>query len=422
LEEAIVDASSSDLLHASAPDEIVAAAIVLVLRERLLAYAEAVLDARDAIAELGAGHLLTLLLATSNGQVVQPTSLGHYLHAQTLPLARTGDRLREVFQRLNRSPLGAVSGMSTAMPIRPKRAADLLGFDTAADNTLDALAGGDVLSEMVGVVASVAIESSRFVADLQFWARDDVGLLVPGDEFIHHSGAQPQRRDPLVLDHLRGAFGRIAMAPAELTGLLLHRPMMSGGLGRIDAFRLVGRTVVEATQAYWLLGAVLRSVVVNRALFAHRANRGFSTSSELADLLAVDFKLPREQAQSIVERVVIDWTEQGGEATSLTPQAIDSVAMAQVGRELGVDPELLAKCLSPKRFIERRTTHGGPAPSAVGAAFDRESFAQRREHEWLDQRRAALADARGMLIARCAEIADDPAKATRRPALLDDEQ
>lgn len=414
IERAIVSASSAEVLQGSAPEEIAATAIRLVLKARALSFAEAIIELRSAVAELAAMHPLTMLLATANGQVIQPTTLGHYLHGQIGPLSRTCARLHGCFERLNQSPLGAVSGMSTAMPIRPKRAAELLGFDGVIENSFDALAAGDVFHELVSAIATSALETTRLVADMQFWARDDVGLLVPGDEYVHHTGAQPQRRDPLVLDHLRVAFGRLTIAPAELTAAAMHRPMLPGAWSQHESFLIVERTMAQAIEACRLLADVVRSSVVNRALFAHRANRGFSTSSELADLLAVDFGLPRTDAHTLAERVVVDWSEQGGEATTLTPEHIDRMALPMIGRELGVDPELLAKCLSPKRFVERRDVPGGPAPSAVGAALDRETFALNRERGWLADRQAELTQARSALLVRAAEIIEDPEVVTQR--------
>jgi len=422
IERSIVSAASADVLQGSAPEEIAATAIRMKLRARALTVAASVVELREALAELASANPLTLLLATSNGQVIQPTSLGHYLHAQIGPLARTSERLHGCYERLNQSPLGAVSGMSTAMPVRQERVAVLLGFAGIIENSFDALASADSFSELVSIVSASALETTRLVADLQFWARDDVGLLVPGDEFIHQTGAQPQRRDPLVLDHLRGAFARLTVAPSEMTATLLHRPMLPGFVSQIEAFSIVERVLEQACTANTLLARVVRSSVVNRALFAHRANRGFSTSSELADLLAVDFQLPRVDAHALAERVVVEWTEQGGEATTLTPELIDRVAMSMVGRELGVDPELLAKCLSPRRFIERRDVPGGPAPAAVGAALDRETFALNRERGWIRDREDELQQARERLLTRCAQIIASPASVTQRaPGTLEAE-
>jgi argininosuccinate lyase len=257
----------------------------IVLRERLLSFADVVLELREATAQVASANLTTLLLATANGQVVGPTSLGHYLVGQIAPLERTSERLRGAFDRMNQSPLGAVSGLSTAMPVRRGRAAELLGFEGIVASTFDAIAGADVLVEPLSIASLAALESSRLVADLSFWARDDVGLMTPGDEFVHAPDVQPQRRDPLVLDHLRVRLAELAAAPGALVALQIGRQMLGGDATQFATFFDIERQLAAAVETYRLLAAVLRTAVVNRSLFAHRAHRGFSTSSELADLL-----------------------------------------------------------------------------------------------------------------------------------------
>lgn len=412
--EAVV-AESGALFTALAYEEITAAAARIVLRERLLALGDATLELRESIAELASGHLTTLMLATANGQVVQPTSLGHYMSGYLGPLGRSQARLQESFGRVNRSPLGAMSGMSTAMPIRRGRVADLLGFDAVIDSTVDAIAGTDVLLELVANLSIAAIDLGRLVMDLSYWARDDVGLMIPGDEFVHSGSAQPQRRDPLVLDVLRAATARLSGAVGEVTLLLNGQRGMGGDASRLRAIESVHSHLQSMERTHRLVAKVLRTSIVNRAMFANRTNRGFSTSSELADLLTVDFELPRAEAMALVESVVIEASEMGMDATTLTTQFVDRVALRLIGREIGIEAEMLARCLSPKRFIERRTATGAPAPRAVGAALERESFAARKDRGWIDEQRLALDAARRALHERAAESISDPGALLQRP-------
>ncbi|HUG15497.1 MAG TPA: lyase family protein [Thermomicrobiales bacterium] len=410
-----VGPGGEELLMALAMEEITVTACRIVLRERLLEFASAVLDARDSVSTLASGHLTTLMLASANGQVVQPTSLGHYLAGQLGPLVRTQQRLHEAYARLNRSPMGAGSGMSTAMPIRRGRVADLLGFEGVIDNTVDAVAGSDVNYELVSIVAGAGIELTRLVADLAHWSRDDVGLLTPGDEFVHSGAAQPQRRDPLVIDYLRVASATLSTGPAALLALLQGQPGLGGDATRMRAFSIVEEQLSTAARTYRLLASVARTAVVNRAMFANRTNRGFSTSSELADLLMVDFGLERSQAMQITERVVIDAIEAGGDATTLTTEAVDRVALRLIGREIGIEPEMLARCLAPKRFVERRTATGAPAPASVGQALEREQFLSRKDRGWLEERRVALETARAALLQRANDVAERPEAVLTRP-------
>ncbi|HEX5165697.1 MAG TPA: lyase family protein, partial [Thermomicrobiales bacterium] len=355
----VVAAAGSAIQLGTAREEIALTAMRLVLRERLLAVADATLRLRAAITSVALQHLTTLLLATANGQVVQPTSLGHYLAGQLGPLVRTSARLEEAFGRLNLSPLGAVSGMATAVPVLRGRQAELLGFSGPIESTYDALAAADVLAEIAGIVSMMATELTRLIADLRFWARDDVGTMAPTDAYVHGNESQPQRRDPLVLDHLRARLLDHAAVPQQLTLLLSDRQMLGGEASSYRAFDLVECQLAGVVETLDVLGEVVATADVNRALFAHRANRGFATSSELADLLSIDFEIPRDEAVQLAERVVVEATEAGGEATTLKTEVIDGIALKLRGVEVGIEPETLAKVLSPKRFIERRDHPGG---------------------------------------------------------------
>ena len=416
LDEGVVAATSPELALGQSAEERLIAATRMVLRREVLDLAVALVDLRVAAAELAGQHLTTLVLATEHGQIVQPTSLGHYLAAQLGPLARATTRLVEAYARVNRSPLGAVSGMATAMPVRRQQTADWLGFDGLIDNTFDAIAATDDLTEIASVVAGTAVELSRLVNDLNYWARDDVGLIVPGDEYVHHVRIQPQRRDPLVLEHLRLSLAAQAASPQALVTQLVGRQMLGTMSSRLAATFAVVELLRDARASYRLLARVLSTLAVHRSMVAHRSHRGFSTSSELADLLAIDFRFPADQARSLAERVVLEWTESGGEATTLTSEFIDEVALREVGREVGIEPETLAKCLSPKRFVERRDVPGGPAPAAVTAQLDRATFSVNHDRGWQRERVQALADARERLDARCRALAADPAGALRHQA------
>jgi argininosuccinate lyase len=408
-----LDPPAPGLRLASGREERLAASTRLVVRERLLVFMERVLELRAALTALAGAHLTTTLLATANGQTVQPTTLGHYLAAQLGPLTRTQQRLREAFARLNRSPLGAASGMSTAMPLRRERAAALLGFDGPLENTFDALAAGDVTSEPLALLALVAVETTRLVNDLAYWARDDVAVLTPGPEFTLRGADQPQRREPRVLSDLLVRLAGHASAFGSVNAVLAGRQALGDEATALAQFTRVEQELEAASDTYALLTRVIETTEVDRAGFAARANRGFATSSELADLFAIDCKLTPEEAQRLAERVVSEATEAGIDATTLKPELIDQVALRELGRELGIEPEMLSRCLAPKRFLERRAALGGPAPAAVRAALERESFAARQDAAWLRERRQQIADACSALRARRDEILEDPSSAWR---------
>lgn len=397
LTRALSEVANGQALLAGAPEEVLATAGRLALRESLLDYLNAVLAVRDDLGKLALGHLTTAVTVMANGQMVQPTTLAHFLTGFLGPMQRTADRGRSLWERLNRSPLGSVSGVSTAITIRRDRQADLLGFDGPIDHTLDALASLDVEFELLSIVSGLSREVGRLVAALSDWARDDLGTIVPSEEFVHLGGAQPQRHDPLVLEVLDIRLSDEQNAPSTLPARTMQRSTIPGRVAYSTVLERVVSSVQSATATLALLGGVLTSLDVNRALTANRAHRGFATSSELADLLAVDGQLGRTDAYRLAERIAREASIMALGGMTMDTKLVDRMALEVVGREIGIEPETLGKALAVKRFIERRAVPGGPAPSSVREVLERELFHRREDRNWLEERRTHLTEATARL-------------------------
>jgi argininosuccinate lyase len=386
----------------------------LALRDAWLGWLETMVDLRSAMRELATTHLQTLVLPTSDGQAVQPTTLAHYLAGQIAPLERSSTRGRQLFERVNRSPFGAGSGMASAVPIRREVVARALGFDGVAENTFDAVAADDVELEAVAVLGLTATGLERLVNDLAWWSRDDIGIVTPNDDFIEPAHGQPQRRTPGVLSHLRWRLNHQLTNFTEFATLASGGTMLGDEAVHVEIRLRVLDEITDATGTIRLLEEVVRGLVVERALAANRVNRGWATSSELADLFMVDHKLPRDQAYRLAESIVREATIQGIDARTITNHFIDAIALRETGVELGIEPETIGRCLAPRPFIERRSGLGGPAPAAVRDSLDREALSERRERAWLAERRTSATAALAEIDARV--VHESPGKSAKRPS------
>jgi argininosuccinate lyase len=132
----------------------------------------------------------------------------------------------------------------------------------------------------------------------------------------------------------------------------------------------------------------------NRAWLARHAGRALVTSGDLADFLMAEEGLDPGSARSIAALTAHRALQEGLEASAITPQMIDSAALVTIGRELGIELERLGAYLAPRRFIEKRTVLGGPAPATVREYLATARAALAADQTWLEekQRRIALAD------------------------------
>lgn len=386
--------------------DLAAACSRATLREDALSLG-ADLDAlRDALIALAAAHVVTLLPVTVDGQVAQPSTLGHVLAGTVSQLYRANARLDAAYDAINRSPLGSGALASTGMPIDRERLTDLVGFDGLIENTLDAVSATDHFTALADALDAIVVPVRRLLEDLLAWIRTEPASFRLADEWSALFGDLPQARPAQPLAALVADLRAVSAAAVAVRALADDTPFGPIG-GELD--RLLDRihAAVEACRA-----AVRRATAfvatgfeVNRALLANRAGKGFSTSSDLADFLMIEERIEPGAAQNIAALTISRAREQGLEAAGITVDLIDGAALLVIGREIKVEFEAISRYLAPRRFIERRTVHGGPSPAAVRAHLDGE-----RAHLAEDGKRRAAA--RGRLARADAELSRLEADAT----------
>jgi argininosuccinate lyase len=124
---------------------------------------------------------------------------------------------------------------------------------------------------------------------------------------------------------------------------------------------------------------------VNRAYLANRAGRDHTTTSDLADFLMLEEGLDPGSARNIALMTVRQAMSQGIEASGITPAMIDSHALLVIGRELGIEAEAIGRALAPRRFLEKRTVPGGPAPDATRDYLDLERARLLADDRWVNE-------------------------------------
>ena len=338
----------------------------LSLRREVLDLARAADDAERALIEFAAQHAATFMPAFAGGQPVQPTTLAHFLGATIGPLGRAQDRILSAYDLVNRSPLGAVALASTSFPISRERVASLLGFDGLVPNTFDAVAAIDHLEQAARAAVAVATPLGRLLTEFLSWLRSEPDSLRLGDTWVSGDPGLPQLRRPTGLERLVLLGHRVTAATNEVATATHATPYEPLGPALDDLFQRASEAVAQATQlATAVAGLINQDIEVNRAYLANRAGRAYTTASELAVFLMTEEGLEPAAAANIAALTLSRARAEGVEISGVTPQMIDAAALMVIGREVGVEIEAISRHLAPRRFLERRTVPGGPAPSAV---------------------------------------------------------
>ena len=359
-------------------------------REFILELLSALDELRGVLLEVAGAHRDTIYAAHTHTQPAQPTTLAHYLLAVCEQLERDHGRLRAAYRSTNRNPLGACAITGTGFPIDRARTSDLLGFDEPTGNTYDSIATVDYLLESVSSTAVLLVGLGRVVQDLLLWCTEEFGYLTLDDGFVQGSTIMPQKRNPVALEHAR-AIGSTAVGQASAILISVHNTPCGDIVDTQDDLQpLVLAMFRDATRTVRLVAGALRGAAFNVERMRSRADRGGTTMTELADVLARDHGVSARTGRSIAREFA--------RLRTLNPEFSATDALAAASREPCGEPvqlsdEVLADLLSAQRFVAVRQMHGGPAPEETRRAHSEASRGLDRDVGWLDDRRTQLAAA-----------------------------
>ena len=353
----------------------------MVLRERLAATMQHVLDLRTELVSLAWAHRASLMPAYTHNQPAQPTTLGHYLMAILECFERDFARLREALPRVNRSPMGACAITTTGFPIDRDYVASLLGFDGLQVNSYGAIAAVDYLTESCSMLAVCMLNLGRFSQDLLQWSSVEFGYIRLSDGYVQISSIMPQKRNPVPLEHVRILSGK-AMTQAQAILACVHNtPFTDMNDSEDDLQPMVYNAFDDADRSLQLLTGVLTEIDFNTVHMEAAANANFLTVTELADTLVRETGMSFHAAHEIVSTAV---KHQHGtfDADAMAASVHDLLATGEALRQ-PPSTELLRRAMDSAHFVEIRRIPGGPAPQALNPEIERSRDLLRTDAAWL---------------------------------------
>jgi argininosuccinate lyase len=350
-------------------------------REMVLALIDGTARLRRVLLDLAGRHREDVFPAHTHTQPAQPTTIAHYLLAVIEQLERDAVRLRAAYASTNQNPLGACAITGTAFPIARDRTTALLGFDVPTGNTYGSIATVDYLLESVSAAAVLIAGLGRVVQDLLLWCTCEFGYLRLSDGFVQCSSIMPQKRNPVALEHAR-AIGSKAVGQAAAIVLAVHNTPFGDIVDTEDDLQpLVFSMFRDAARAVRLVAAALSGAEFNTGRMAERASQGWITVTELADTLARDHGVPFKAGHTIASRLVAAAVAHPERSLS---QLLQDASQSVLGRQVVLADETLARVLSPRHFVDVRTTPGGPSPSETTRAIAASEKRLACDVEWFD--------------------------------------
>jgi argininosuccinate lyase len=339
----------------------IATLIRMYLREQARALAGQLCALVGALAEQAQRHLGVAMPGRTHLQHAQPILLSHHLLAHCWAMLRDVERLRDWDVRAAVSPYGSGALAGSSLGLDPESVAAELGFDSAAENSVDATSARDVVAEFCFVTAMLAVDLSRLAEEVILWATKEFSFVTLDDAYSTGSSIMPQKKNPDVAELTRGKAGRLI---GNLTGLLATLKGLPLAYNR--DLQEDKEPVFDSIDNLSLLLPALTGMVATLVFDTERleslAPQGFSLATDVAEWLVrrgVPFRVAHELAGECV-RVC--------ESRGVDLAQLSDADFAAISGHL--TPEVRS-VLTVEGSLNSRSAHGGTAPSRVAEQLGR---------------------------------------------------
>ncbi len=262
----------------------VATDVKLFLRDAIDHIIKLLGDVQTAFVQRCEQDIDVVLPAFTHLQRAQPVMAVHYWLAWCEKFERDRLRLLDCRTRANVSPLGCAALAGTSLPIDRTRTAQLLGFDTVSPNSLDVSSDRDFLIEFVSDLAIIAVHLSNWAEEWIIWFTTEFNFLKLTDAYTTGSSIMPQKRNPDVLELIRGKSARVIAANQHLLTLTKGLPMAYNRDLQEDKIPLFDAydTIAACLE---LAAAIIETATLNREQIESRLEEGFLDATTLMEYL-----------------------------------------------------------------------------------------------------------------------------------------
>ena len=335
------------------------------VRDAIRDTAAQVSDLVDALADQAAAHPDAIMPGKTHSQAAQPVLLAHELLGHAQPLLRDIERLQDLDKRLSVSPYGSGALAGSSLQLDPEAIAEELGFDAAAENSLDGTAARDFASETAFVLAQIAVDMSRLSEEIIYWCTPEYGYVTLDDAWSTGSSIMPQKKNPDVPELTRGKTGRLI---GNLTGLL--STLKAQPLAYNRDLQEDKEPIVDSVAQLNLLLPAMTGLVSTLTFHEDRmrelAPRGFTLATDLAEWM-VRQGVPFREAHEASGACVRIAEKRGVDLVELTDEEL-----ADVDKRLKPS---VREVLTIDGAVASRATKGGTA--GVRVAEQRETVRER---------------------------------------------
>ena len=253
--------------------------------------------------KLAEKNIETIMPGFTHLKNAQPVSFAHYLMSYVEMFIRDKRRFRNNFISLNENPLGVSALAGTSFNIDRNYTTKKLGFNNPTNNSIDTVSDRDFVLDYIYSCSVCSMHISRISEELIIWNSDAFNLIKLSDKIVTGSSIMPQKKNPDLLEYLRGKTGTIYGNLFSMLTILKGLPI-SYFKDLQDDKEFVFKSTEILINCLKILNEVLNNINPNKKRMLELANLGYTTATDLADYLVKNHSMSFREAYQKTAAIV----------------------------------------------------------------------------------------------------------------------
>lgn len=288
-------------------------------------------------------------------QKAQPITLAHHVGAYFEMFKRDYERLTDIYERMNYSPLGSGALAGTTYPLDREYSAELLHFYGSTLNSMDSVSDRDYLIELLSTMSIIMMHLSRFCEEIIIWNSNEYQFIELDDAYSTGSSIMPQKKNPDIAELVRGKTGRVYGSLISLLTTMKGLPLAyNKDMQEDKEFTFDSIDTVKSCLA--LFTGMISTVKFNPEIMEASAKNGFTNATDAADYL-VNHGIPFRDAHGIVGQLVLYCIDKN--------MSLDDMSLEEYKKISPVFEEDIYDAISLHTCVNKRNTIGAPGKEAM---------------------------------------------------------
>lgn len=288
-------------------------------------------------------------------QRAQPVSLAFHFCSYIEMAERDKTRVLHSLDSADELPLGSAALAGSTLSIDRGFMAKKLGFKKISKIALDAVSDRDFVMDLLHNNCLIMLHLSRLAEEIILWSTKEWNFATISDSFTTGSSLMPQKKNPDVLELIRGRAGIITGNYVSMNTVLKALPLSYNRDLQEDK-RIVFQSCEITKQSLVIFNELLKNITFNKNRFLSELESDTIMATDLVDWLVTKGMTFRTAHSKIGEIIKIC------NSRGIPPGKIKLSELKKI--DPLIDNEYY-KIIKVEFSLERKKTAGSPNPSMI---------------------------------------------------------